>query len=95
MYGEVLEWVSEFKYPGCLLTWCKDNDTQAMEGNLKKAHQCWARLSCVLRAEKAAAPRVCRIFYMAKVMLVLYCLVVRHMESCTGAIKRTRYGFLK
>ena len=45
-----LERVAVFKYLGRLLA-CDDNDTQAMRGTLAKAWKCWARVSCVLRAE--------------------------------------------
>ncbi len=65
-YGKELEQVSVFKYLGCLLA-CDDNDTQAMRGNLKKAHKCLARIFCVLRAENTA-PQICRIFYKATVI---------------------------
>ena len=47
-----------------------DDDTHAVRGNLKKACHVWARISRVLRAEKASA-RVCGMFYKATVQSVL------------------------
>jgi hypothetical protein len=68
-YDKELEQVPVFKYLGCLLA-CNNNDTQAMQGNLKKARKCWARIFRVLRAEDTV-PQVCRIFYKAIEMSVL------------------------
>jgi hypothetical protein len=68
-YGEELERVEVFKYLGRLLGY-NDNDVQTMQSNLKKARQCWARLSHVLRAENAS-PQVCGMFYKATVQAVL------------------------
>ncbi len=47
-----------------------DNDTQAMRGNLAKAHRCWARVSRVLRSENAS-PKGCGVFYKATKQAVL------------------------
>ena len=44
--------VEVFKYLGRLLAY-DDKDTKAMRVNLKKAWQCWAWISFVLRAENA------------------------------------------
>jgi hypothetical protein len=56
-YGDELERVEVFKYLGWLLAY-DDNDTQAMQGNLKKARKSWGQVSCILRAENAS-PKVC------------------------------------
>ncbi len=69
VYGKKLAQVSVFKYLQHLLA-CNNNDTQAMRSNLKKARNCWVRISHVLRAENAA-PQICRTFYKAMVMSVL------------------------
>ena len=58
-----------FKYLGRLLAY-DDNDTQAMQSNLKKAWRCWAKLSCVLRVENTT-PTVCGVFYKVTVQAVL------------------------
>ncbi len=55
-YGEDLEMVEVFKYLRQLLTY-NNNDSQAMQLNLKKAHKSWAWVSCMLRAENAS-PKV-------------------------------------
>jgi hypothetical protein len=68
-YGDKLERVEVFKYLGWLLAY-DDNDTQAMQGNLKKARKSWGQVSCVLRAENAS-PKVCGVFYKATVQAVL------------------------
>jgi hypothetical protein len=68
-YGDKLERVEVFKYLGWLLAY-NDNDTQAMQGNLKKAHKSWDRLSPILRAEYAS-PKVCGVFYIEIVQAVL------------------------
>jgi hypothetical protein len=67
--GDDLERVEVFKYLGRMLAY-DDNDTQAMQANLKKAWRCWAWISRVLRAENAT-PRTCGILYKATVMVVL------------------------
>jgi hypothetical protein len=67
-HGEDLERVEVFKYLGQLLTF-NDNDSQAMQLNLKKAHKSWARVSCVLRVENAS-PKVSGVFYKATVQAV-------------------------
>ena len=59
-YEDKLEKVEVFKYLGQLLSY-DDNDTQAMLGNLKKAHKCWGQVSRVMRAENAS-PKVCGVF---------------------------------
>lgn len=64
-----MERMEVFKYLGRMLAY-DDNDTQAMQSNLKKARRCWAWISRVLRVENAT-PRVCGIFYKATVMAVL------------------------
>jgi hypothetical protein len=64
-YADVHEGVEVFKYLGWLLAF-DDNDTQAMQGNLKKARKSWGQASCVLRAENAS-PKVCGVFYKATV----------------------------
>ncbi len=56
-------------YLGRMLAY-EDNDTQAMQANLKKVQRCWAQISQVLRAENAT-PRTCGMFYKATVMAVL------------------------
>ncbi len=68
-YGEDLERVEVFKYLGQLLTY-NDNDSQAMQLNLKKACKSLARVSCVLRAENAS-PKVSGVFYQATMQAVL------------------------
>ena len=68
-YREELDQVEVFKYLGRMLAY-DDNDTQAMQSNLKKAWWCWAQLSCVLRV-KDATPTVCGVFYKATVQAVL------------------------
>ena len=68
-YRVELDWVEMFKYLGRLLAF-NNNDTQAMGGNLKKARQCWAQISRVLRAENAS-PQSCRMFYKATVQAIL------------------------
>ncbi len=69
VYGDELERVEVFKYLGRLLAY-KDNDTQAMWANLRKARKSWGQVSCVLRAENAS-PKVCGVFYKATVQAVL------------------------
>jgi hypothetical protein len=69
VYGDKLERVEVFKYLGRLLAY-NDNDTQAMQGNLKKARKSWGQVSRILRAENAS-PKVCGIFYIAIVQVVL------------------------
>jgi hypothetical protein len=68
-YGEELERVEIFKYLGRLIAY-DDANTQAMRLNLRKAWGCWARISCVLRADNATA-RTCGMFYKATVQAVL------------------------
>ncbi len=68
-YGEDLERAEVFEYLGQLLTY-DNNDFQAMQLNLKKAHKSWARVSCVLRVENAS-PKISGIFYIATVQAVL------------------------
>jgi hypothetical protein len=68
-YGEDLERVEVFKYLGQSLTY-EDNDSQAMQLNLKKARKSWARVSCVLRVENAS-PKVSGVFYKATIQTVL------------------------
>ena len=59
-YGEDLERVEVFKYLGRLLAY-NDNDSQAMQSNLKKVRKSWAQVSCMFRAENAS-PKVCGVF---------------------------------
>ena len=68
-YGEELERVEVFKYLRRLIEF-DDDDTHAVNGNLKKARHVLARISPVLRAENASA-RVCGMFYKATVQSVL------------------------
>jgi hypothetical protein len=68
-YGKELERVEVFKYLGRLLAY-NNNDAQAVRGNLKKVRFIWSRLSCTIRSENAS-PRVCGIFYIATVQLIL------------------------
>ncbi len=68
-HGQELERVEVFKYLNRLLAY-DNNGTQAVRGNLKKAHSVWARLSRTIRADNAS-PRVCGIFYKATVQLIL------------------------
>jgi hypothetical protein len=68
-YGEELERVEVFKYLGRLLAY-DNNNTQAIWANLAKARKMWARVSRVLRAENAS-PKVCGVFYKAKIQAVL------------------------
>jgi hypothetical protein len=68
-YGDKLERVEVFKYPGRLLAY-DDHGTQAMQGNLKKVRKSWGRVSRILRAENAS-PKVCGVFYIAIVQAVL------------------------
>ncbi len=65
---EELERVEIFKYLGWLILH-DDADNQAMGNNLRKAHGCWARVSCVLRAENVT-PKMCGMFYKAAVQAV-------------------------
>jgi hypothetical protein len=77
MYGEELERVEVFKYLGHVLAY-KDNDSQAVRGNLKKARGIWARISCTLRAENASP----HVWYSTKLLCSQsYYLEVRH-GSC-------------
>ncbi len=68
-YGERLERVEVFKYLGRLLAY-DDNNARAVQGNLKKAHAVWSRLSRMIRAENASS-RACGIFYKATVQSIL------------------------
>jgi hypothetical protein len=68
-YGDELEKVEVFKYLGWLLAY-DDNNTQAMQGNMKEARKSWEQVSCILRA-KNASPKVCGVFYIAIVQAVL------------------------
>jgi hypothetical protein len=68
-YGDKLERLEMFKHLGWLLAY-DDNDTQAMQGNLKKARKSWGRVSHILRAENAS-PKVCGVFYIAILQAVL------------------------
>ena len=52
-YEDVLDRVEVFKYIGCLLSY-DDNDMRAVRSNLKKARNCWARISRVLWSENAS-----------------------------------------
>jgi hypothetical protein len=45
-YGDELERVEFFKYLGRLLAY-DNNDTQAMQGNLKKACKSWGQVSLI------------------------------------------------
>ncbi len=58
--GDELERVEVFKYLGQMLAY-DDNDTQAMQSNLKKSQRCWARIWRVLREENAT-PQVSGVF---------------------------------
>ena len=69
VYEDDLERVKVFKYLGRLLAY-NNNNTQAMQANLKKTRKSWGRVSCVLRAENAS-PKVCGVFYKATVQAVL------------------------
>ncbi len=69
VYGDELERVEVFKYLGWLLAY-DDNDTQAMQGNLKIARKSWGQVSHILREENAS-PKVCGEFYKAIVQAVL------------------------
>ncbi len=66
---EELERVEIFKFLGWLISH-DDTDNQAMWSNLRKAHGCWAWVSCVLRAENPTS-KTCRMFYKATVQAVL------------------------
>ena len=68
-YGEELEQVEVFKYLGRLVAF-DDNNTHAVQGNLKKAQRVWGRILQGLRAENVSA-RVCGMFYKATVQAVL------------------------
>jgi hypothetical protein len=59
--GEELGRVEVFMYLGQPISH-DDADTQAMRSNLRKACECWARVSRELRA-KNATPKTCGIFY--------------------------------
>jgi hypothetical protein len=67
--GDELERVRVFKYLGRLLAY-DDNDTQAVQGNLKKVPKSWGQVSRILRAENAS-PKVCGVFYKATIQAVL------------------------
>jgi hypothetical protein len=69
VYRDKLERVKVFKYLGWLLAY-NDNNTQAMQANLVKAHKSWGQVSCVLRAENTL-PKVCVMFYTATIQAVL------------------------
>ena len=69
VYGKKLEQVSEFKYLGRILT-DNDDDTKAIEGQLKKARQQWNSISRILKREQANAMCMAK-FYMAVVQAVL------------------------
>ena len=68
-YGDKHERVEVFKYLGQLLAY-DDNNTQAIQGNLKKVRKSWGQVSCILRAENDS-PKVCGVFYTATVQAVL------------------------
>ena len=45
---------------------------QAVQSSIKKARKCWARISCVLRAEtENASPKTCGMFYKVTVQAIL------------------------
>jgi hypothetical protein len=67
--GEELERVEFFNYLGWLISH-DDADNQAMQSNLRRACGCWARVSCVLRAENVT-PKTCGMFYKATMQAVL------------------------
>ena len=68
-YGKPLERVDVLTYLGRLLVF-DDVDAQAVQSNIRKAQQCWARIICILRAENAS-PRMCGIFYKAAAQAIL------------------------
>jgi hypothetical protein len=59
-HGDKLEREEVFKYLGWLFAY-DNNNTQAMQANLAKAHKSWGKVSHVLRAENAS-PKVCGMF---------------------------------
>lgn len=69
MYGTKLEQVGEFKYLGRILT-DNDDDTKAIDNQLKKARQQWDAISRILKREGANAMTMAK-FYMAVVQAVL------------------------
>ena len=83
-----------FKYLGRLIAF-DNKDTQAVRGNLAKAHSVCARISRVLQAENASA-RVCGMFYKATVQSVLFfgskilIVVARHAEATRGLSRKSR-----
>ncbi len=64
-HGEELEQVEVFKYLGRLLSH-DDNNALAIQANIRKARNCWARVLRVLRDENAT-PWVTGMFYKATV----------------------------
>ncbi len=64
-YGEDLERVEVFKYLGRLMT-MDDTDTQAIRGNLTKAHKAWKMIYRLLRSDNMKF-RVCGMFFKAVV----------------------------
>jgi hypothetical protein len=58
---DALERGEVFKYLGRLLAYNNNNNTHAMQANLKKARKSWGQVSRVLRAENAS-PKVCCVF---------------------------------
>ena len=67
--GKQLEKVSEFKYLGRVLT-DNDDDTKAIEGQIRKARQQWNCIANILKREGANAMTMAK-FYMAVVQAVL------------------------
>ena len=68
-YGKQNRVVTEFRYPGRVLT-ATDNDWPAVAGNIRKARVSWGCLTRVLGRE-GADPKVSRSFYTAVTQQVL------------------------
>jgi hypothetical protein len=67
--GDVIESVDTFRYLGCPLT-VQYSDWPAVRYNMRKARSRWARVSSLLRREKAS-PKVSGYFYKAIIQSVL------------------------
>ena len=68
-YGEPLNNVMAFKYPGKVMT-AGDDDWSSVTGNLQKARKSWVRMSIILSRE-GANPKVSGHFFKAVVQEVL------------------------
>ena len=88
-YGEPLESVTAFRYPGRVLT-SGDYGWIAVVGNLGKARKSWGRLSWILIRERADS-KVSGHFYKAVAQAVL--LFGEDMWVLTSRMKRALHLF--